>query len=501
VKLSLLNLPVPVVTLPPWTPDTSARWDAHAEGARSLGRGAGVGRNFAALLAEARALLAAGDLAALVERCGRPRFLRAVVTSWRDDADLARATMTPDLVRNLGTNAGCSRLTAITAVSLLLEHFDLLDHWRPGLFVATRDLVWRAVSTQAARGQDDLIAAVRVHARVLLEADGPLRLAEWLTANGVDFTTWLRNAHLSEHADGRFGRLTRDAFYLTWIGAADAERADHDLLRTISSEVVARQRTESSRSDGRWFGHDVLTALTAKATRYPSDAWLTAVQAIGGDPRTRETAQWRLWWSQVPPAHVARAVRWLQGVDLKAFLDGVARYAADTGNDDMTRMLDRRRRLLLGLYEQDRVDDVRLVLGDDIRAWIRRATPGGVDAARLSDTAKQDTALVYVDCGDFALVEGSHNFKLHIFTGGPVPELADRRVREFRSGDIRESFPARHQKRYGYDSYLGVAHQGGEWIRRSLDFLHDRGVRLDERVLMTPIDYADLARRRATGWY
>lgn len=501
MKLSLLSLPVPTVTLPSWTPDTSTRWGAHAEGARSLGRGAGVGRNFAALLAEARALLAAGDVAALVERCGRPRFLRAVVTAWRDDAELARATMTPELVRGLVTSAGCSRLTAITAVSLLLEHFDLLEYWRPGLFVATRDLVWRAVTTQTPRGQGDVIGAVRAHAQVLLEIDGPRRLAAWLTSNGVDFTTWLRSAHLSEHADGRFGRVTRDAYYLAWIAAADAEREDRDLLRTISSEVVARQRTESSRSDGRWFGHDVLTALTAKTTRYPSDAWLTAVQAIGGDPRMRETPQWRLWWSQVPPDHVTRAVRWLRGVDLKAFLDGIARYAADTYNDDMTRMLDRRRRLLLGLYEQDRVDDVRLVLGDDIRAWVRRATPGGIDAARLGDAAKQDTALVYVDCGDFALIEGSHNFKLHIFTGGPVPELADRSVREFRSEEIRVTLPARHEKRYGYESYLGVAHQGGEWIRRALDFLYSRGVRLDESVLMTPIDYADLARRRAASWY
>ena len=501
MKTTVLTLPVPEMRLPAWSSDTVEKWDAHADKARSLGRGAGTGRHFEGLLAQARVLLRAGDLPAIAAWCGHPRSLRAIVTVWRDDPHLARETMTPDLVRSLVLEAGCSRLTAITTLSLFLEHFDLLDTWYPGLFLSTRDLLWRAVSSQVPRGRSDAVETVRTNATVLLESDGPGRLAAWLTSNGGDLMAWLRDARLSEYADSRFGRLTRDAFYLRWLAAADAESEDHDLLETISSEVVARQRTESSRSDGRWFGHDVLAALTAKTTRYPSNAWLTAVQAIGGDPRTRETTQWRLWWSQVPPEHVARAVRWLGGGDLKAFLDGIARYAEETHNDDMTRMLDRRRRLLLGLYEQDRVLDVRLVLGDDIGAWVRRSAPVRIDAARLWDAGKQDTALVYVDCGDFALVEGSHNFKLHLFTRGSVPELADRSRREFRSEEIRENLPALHQSRWGWDSYLGVAHQGGEWIRRALDFLRDRGIQLDERVLMTQNDYADLARRRAAGWY
>jgi hypothetical protein len=46
-----------------------------------------------------------------------------------------------------------------------------------------------------------------------------------------------------------------------------------------------------------------------------------------------------------------------------------------------------------------------------------------------------------------------------------------------------------------------VAHQGGEWIRTSLDFLRRKGITLDERGLMTANDYADLSRRRAAAWY
>ncbi len=500
MRTTLVDLPARSVTLPPWRPAMSAAWQERAQAAGRITTRAGTGRHFDALVAEARALLVGGEHDALVNRVRDRRFLRAVVTVWADDETLARSTMTPGLLQSLAVAGSFSRLTTITAASLLLEHFDLLDQWRPGTFDALAHLVRSAVEAAPARGQRDVVEALRVNAGVMFAADGPQRLAAWLVTQDHDPVSWLRGSGLSASLDSRFGRVTRDAYFLAWIADADAAAHDHPYLTTITTEVVARQRTDTTDADGRFFGHVVLEALTAKPTYHPSSTWLEAVLVIGGDPTRSETAQWRTWWARVSPEALRRAVSWMQGVNLRAFLDGVDAYARETRNEGMQRMLERRRRLLIGLYEQGRAHDVRLILGDDIRRWVVRHSPVQIDPARLRGTISSDTAMVYLDAGDFSLVEGSHNFKLHLYVGsGGVPAIADRRIWVFEAGDLRDVYPDRHVNTHGGHMYLGVAHQGGEWIRTALDFLRARGIALDERALMTPNDYADLARRLA-GW-
>lgn len=408
--------------------------------------------------------------------------------------------MRPALVNALATTGSFSRLGTMTAASLLLEHFDLLDSWHLGLFGTFAGLVRRAVVAQPAAQRKDLVESLRVNEKVMFVPEGPRLLASWLVSRRFEPTSWFRSYALGAFGDSRFGRVTRDAYFLAWIAAADAQHETSDYLKTISDEVVARQRTDDTDESGRYFGHDVLEALTAKDTRHPSVAWLDTVLAIGGDPRVRETPTWRRWWARVSPASVQQAVRWMQGVNLKAFLDGIDAYARETGNADMQRMLERRRTFLGGLYEQDRVDDVRLILGQNIRRWIARKSGVPIDAAELTGSGMADTAIVYMFCGDFSLVEGSHSFKLHLYAGGPVRPIADRRVRSFDVADLRARYGELHQREFGWDAYRQFVHQGGEWIRGSLDYLSERGVDLDERALLTPADYADLLSRRA-GWY
>ncbi|MCC2319544.1 EH signature domain-containing protein [Cellulomonas xiejunii] len=499
MRTTLVELPAWTVGLPAWQPSVTAAWQERAEAAGAITERAGTGRNFDALVAEARSLLTAGEHDAVLRRSRDRRFLRAVITVWADDEALARATMTPGLLQSLSIAGVFSRLTTITAVSLLLEHFDLLDEWRPGTFDALARLVREAVRTAPTRGERDVVESLRVNAAVMFVPDGPQRLAAWLITQDIDPVTWLRSHGLSAHLDSRFGRVARDAYFLAWIAAADAARNDQPYLTSITDEVVARQRTETTDADGRYFGHLVLEALTAKPTHHPSTTWLEAVLAIGGDPRAQETNQWRTWWARVSPEAVQRAVRWMQGLNLRAFLDGVEAYARETGNEGMQRMLERRRRFLLGLYEQDLAQDVRLILGDGIRRWIARTSTVATDAAVLRGSISGDTAMVYIDCGSFSLVEGSHNFKLHLYVGGGVPAIEDRSATEFDVAYLREVYPERHFRNHGGHMYLAVTHQGTEWIRTALDFLRSRGVVLDERALMTPNDYADLARRRA-GW-
>ncbi|MCM0639531.1 EH signature domain-containing protein [Cellulomonas wangsupingiae] len=502
MRVTLLDLPFLRPALLSWDTNVNASWELKAERAVSLSDRIGVGGNFGALVAQARALLLTGQTELLASDARDRRFLRAVLTAWRDDPELARRTMKTDLLETIAPAGGCTRLTTVTAAGLLLEHFDNLDEWQAGLFRSMTSFVHHAAAAQEVRSTPGVIEALRAPRSFLLDPAGPSRLAEELAAVGSEPLLWFKQNHLGAYADGRFGRATRDAFYLEWIARADPESGDHSYLSRITEEAVARQRTETTGTDGRYFGHHVLEALTAKPTRHPSPTWLEALLAIGGDPRMRETPGWQRWWSRISGAGLARAQRWMQGINLTAFLDGVEAYARHTGNLDMQRMLERRRRFLIGLYEQDRIEDVRLILGDDIRMWIRRHVPAAAqdDVCRLRDSSKSDTAVIYVDCEDFALIEGSHVFRIHIFAGGPVPEVADRRVRVFDGSDLRDTFPEHFTRAHGDGRYAAFSHDvGGAWLMKTLDFLRAQRVHLDEPALMERNDYAALERRRA-GW-
>lgn len=498
--MTLMRLPpVPSLDLPEWPTDVSDRWDRHVARATAVSRGVGTGTNFSGLVAEAKQLLRSDDQELLRVRVADRRFLRAVLTAWSDDADLARATMTPDAVGALTDQRKLSRLSTITALSLFFDGFDDLDRRHDDLFNAMRALVLTGVSSLPVARRADAVEAARANAPYLLDLTGPSALARDLVAQGADLISWFRRHQLQGWLDTRMGRRARDDFYLAQIDAADPERGDHGFLKPITSEVIARQQSGTDDA-ATYFGHQVLVALTSKETRKPSDAWLEALLSYAEDPRLRETPKWRLWWSPLPSVNLTRAVRWMQGVDLRAFLDGVQRYAEETGNEEMERMLERRSRLLLGLYEQDRVHDVRLVLGNEIRQYVRRSTSLPLDVANLRDAVKRDTAVVYLDCGDFSIVEGSHNFQLQVYIGEDgVPALADRSQRLFEASDLRDVYPARHERLRGQHAFRAFRHGGFKWVQDALDFLHGSGIRVDEARLLTRNDYAELERRRWWG--
>lgn len=495
--------PVPAVDVPAWGSPVATAWRDLGDRSHLLVRGIGTGGDFHLLLEEARALLLAGDDDAVLARLDQRRFPRAIVQLWDDEPDVAHTTMTPRLLALLAQRVP-TRLTTLVLASLFFTHFDRLDGWHVGLFDATRELLRAAALAQPTSRANDLIETVRQADGELLELDGPERVAARLVAEGSDVLTWQRTTGLSPYTDGRFGRLLRDEFYLAQIRAADAGAAHHAFLAAVTHEVLLRAQTDTTYEDGMLFGHKVLTALTDTSTRSPSVTWLGAVLEIAGDPRLTQTAQWLTWWSRVPEANRQRAARWMRGVDLRAFFDGVERYAAETANEPLRRMMEPRRQFLLGLYEQDKVEDVRLVLGRDLERSVRASTRLPItDIARLDDAQKTDTAVVYVDCGTFSAVEGTHNFQLYLYAGGGPKALGDRKHRSFTGDQLRKIFPYRFVAAHGHEQFVSLYHQGFPWLQKALDFLASHAVELDERVMLSPENYAELQRRRRYEgrWY
>lgn len=497
MSVSVRTLPVPEVRLRTWDETSVSTWRSLSERAERLTVTAGTGRHFESVLAEARRLLLSGDTEGVAARIRDRRFSRAIATVWHESDDVARATFVAPVLR-LYEDANPSRLTTVLLCSLLLKYFDTLDRWEPGLFTVATKVVSHAVDGQTHRNSNDVVETFRAAPSTFLDRRGPAELARTLLARRQDVYDWLLEHRLAGFADSRFGRTARDEYYLTAIRSADPSADNTEILEPVTREVLLRQSTETTDEDRLYFGHRVLTELTDHDTLRPSSSWVKAMLDIAGDPRQRQKAQWKTWWSAIPQVNLERAVRWVGGLDLRAFLDGIESFADDKGYEAMQRMFTRRKRLLEGLYDQGLVRDVRLILGDEIRMWVARSsTVDLIDAMRLEDKLMSATAIIYLDCGDFHIVEGTHNFKLNIFIGAAPEGLADRSRRWIQAAHIREDLPARHRANHGSRRHFSVTHHGFEWVRKSLDYLRVNGIRVDERSLMDANDYADLARRRA----
>lgn len=489
-----LVLPKPEFAPAPWPDDLADEWRAAAERADDLGRRAGTGRRFEKLLGEARALLQDRRHDEVVTRAADRLFARAVAVLWAEETQLAQRSMTPPVVRAVAAPAaGASRQTTITLVSLLLAHYDLLDDWHEGLFEAAAAAVDGAVHTCRRREHRDIVEVVRESGRFVTHVDGARALAQELVTSGTTPETHPDARALCGNDQGRFARTLRNSYYLEQIAAADHTTDGHQFLADATARATRLRRDENDRR----FGIAVLEALLDKPdSRVPSRTWVEAVVAVGGDPRHEQHPTWREWWAHVRQELRERAVRWMSGADLRAFLAAVDRYGVESGNADLQRMFPQRQRFLLGLYESGLVRSTRLVLGDDIRATVRRVTHLGLyDVPRFADP-KRDTAIVFVDCGDFHLVEGSHNFKLHVFLGEPEPLLIDPLRRSFTRDDLTKVVPYRHQQRHGERTFDAWSHQGSAWLWHALDFLRDGGVSLDESALVTPNDLSYVVQRR-----
>ncbi|MGF0116028.1 EH signature domain-containing protein [Promicromonospora sp. Marseille-Q5078] len=444
------------------------------------------------MLGEARTLLESRRSEEIVARSTDRHFARAVVVLWSEEPRLAQRSMTPPLVDAV-TAGPPSRQTVITLAALLLTHYDLLDDWHEGLFAAVTSAVDRAVGGTRHREHQDLVEVIRASGRYVTRVDGPQVLAGELVATGTTPENQPEARALCGNDQGRYARVLRNSYYLAQIHAADHTTDGHAFLADATARATTLRRDE----DDRRFGIAVLTALLDKPDgRMPSASWVEAVVEVGGDPRHEQNPTWREWWAHVPDDLRARAVRWMSGADLRTFLAAVELFGIENGNVDLQRMFPQRQRFLMGLYESGLVRSTRLILGEDVRATVRRVTNLGLyDVPRFADP-RRDTAIVFVDCGDFHLVEGSHNFKLHVYLGEPEPVLTDPLHRSFTRDDLTKTVPYRHQQRHGESAFGAWSHHGSAWLWHALDFLRDGGVSLDESALVTRQDLAYVVQRR-----
>jgi hypothetical protein len=158
-------------------------------------------------------------------------------------------------------------------------------------------------------------------------------------------------------------------------------------------------------------GQAVTAVLEPWLTENPSPDHITFITetllGLYGDPRITKGSA----WAGVPPDHIAVLMRWLTGENIRFFLDVVSAV-------EESHMWEPRRQFWLWLHEQKRIDAAWVALsylGADhaMRQLKARGHKSGLIFGR---TGRGGRSLLILKIGNKIVVEGSHNYRIHIFS-------------------------------------------------------------------------------------
>lgn len=163
-------------------------------------------------------------------------------------------------------------------------------------------------------------------------------------------------------------------------------------------------------------GHWLSTDPSADDQRYIIDALVGCY----GDPRVSASGA----WAGVSEQHRAVVLRWLTGENIRFFLDVVSAV-------EESHMWEPRREFWLSLHEEGRIDGAWVAFSAEAERYARRqaAARSGQTALRYglqtAGGSRLYTSLLILKIGNKIVVEGSHNYKVHIFraAGKTSPEL------------------------------------------------------------------------------
>jgi len=421
---------------------------------------------------------------------------RALTWLWLEDESVRNCLLTSQVLDALLQLQAprLSRMSLLNLVSLYFREFDRLDTIGRGdglcsqLRLRILEQAERLPNFVGAGGRPDPLRTLKREGHWLLELDGPQRLAIETRERGAELGEKLSILGFAGMDTGRYGDICRAHFYLQALQEL-APGQDDPVLDELLKPAVAKAPYKGEVR----IGHAALAILIDRASTDPGELWQTWILKLAGDPRISSRARnFAEWWQPLGEERVQKVRDWLSKEDLRLFLQALEQYGYESGKADLQRMFPARKLFLEGLYQQGLVRSSRLMLGNSAQSVVRRILDKDVmtNFAKLSGVMG-DKAVIYLDCGEFCLVEGSHSFKIWVYMEPPSPRLSNYEINEFSHADLVTGVPKDYEKLYPDYYYTAVVHNGS-WQWKVFDFLADNGVELDIEQLLSRSDYKHL---------
>ncbi|WP_132529818.1 EH signature domain-containing protein [Pseudomonas aeruginosa] len=493
MKLPPVHMPVAE-----WAPVVRERWTVLVEKVARMKAASGKSDAFEAMLARLRDMASTGRFDGLPELLKRRLTARALTWLWLNDETMGRRLLSSRLLSVL-VDAQQPRLTRITLQQLAqfyLRRFDKLDE-HDGLRKQLEQILLQQLhllpEPKVSGPQADPLVTLKRDAHWLLPPDGPVQLVERVRDSGHELGETFEVMGLQGFDDGRYGDICRAHFYLeTLRGLAPGEY--DPVLDELQKPAVSKAPYEGERR----IGHVALEILIDRAGQEPGEVWQNFILNLAGDPRiSRNSPNYREWWQFLGEERVQKVRGWLSKEDLRLFLQAVEQFGIETQNDDLQRMFPARKQFLEGLFKLKLIRNTRLLLGGRAQHSVKRILGKDVQTSFASmDGQMNDKAVIYLDCGDFHLVEGSHSFKIWVYLAAPGEALRSYERSSFSHSDLTTAVPKAYKRLYPelpYDAF--THHPPLSWQNRVFSFLADNGIALDIEQLLNRSDYQPYLRK------
>ncbi|NRP10082.1 MULTISPECIES: EH signature domain-containing protein [unclassified Marinobacterium] len=384
------------------------------------------------------------------------------------------------------------RIVLINLVTIYFKKFDLLNN--PSSAATKNFLGYYAglLKDQLALlpekdSEMDVLQTLKKNKDWLISPNAPSEVVSRTRANNQDLDDYLEQLGIRDIADGRFSDICRSSYYLETLKEIPVGAEDPVLHELQKSSVYSAPYEE-----GKTIGIAALEIMIDRATEAPGDSWEKMIFSIAGDPRISDRAKsYREWWTPLGSNRVQKVRSWLAKADLKLFLRAVEEYGFVSGNHELQRMFPDRKVFLEGLLSQGVIRNTRLMLGDTAKRILRNILDEDLNTSyvRLTDSQMSDKSVIYVDCGDFHIIEGSHDFKIWIYLNKPSELVTDYSTNDFTWHILTKTIPKSYWKTFN-KSPVDIIHNK-QWQSKVIKHLADNGVDLDIEQLFTKSGYRE----------
>lgn len=422
--------------------------------------------------------------------------VRALTQLWLDDSDVLKRLMSPRLLEIMvdAQQPRLGRVPLLNMLQLYFQEFDRLDRYSSenddSLREVFEDLLVDQIQKVENLGEeltaDDLISVVKQQGDWILRIDGPAQLVKLAIKNGMTLEDAFSKFGLKGFDSGRYADVCRAHYYIEKLHEIDEQEwspvFDELLHHDVSKAPYGRE--------GKRIGHAALEVLIDRVTE-ASEAWQDFMLSLAGDPRVSSRVKsYREWWAPLGEQRVEKVRGWFSKQDLRLFLQALEQYGEATGNSELKRMFPARRTFLEGLFRLKMIKSTRLMLGSKAEYSVRKILKNELKVNYIKlDGQLSDKAIIYLDCGDFHLIEGSHSFKLWVYLAPPSRKYVGYEVTSLSHFDLTQMVPKTYKKEYPSLEYIGIVHSPSTWQNKVFEFLSENGISLDVEALLSKQDY------------
>ncbi|MBE0352823.1 EH signature domain-containing protein [Pseudoalteromonas lipolytica] len=482
----MLLLP-PIPELPQFNWERiSQQWSSLTVQTKKIADGAGQGEEFKSLEQQVNRYVMYDQKEKLKETLIKRKGVRVLTQLWIDKEEVRKNSLneeTIDYIQAIHPKLGMSSL--MNLISLVYRYFDALVDGN----IFNRLTQWLnhqiELRLKDRKNSSDTILSVLNQAKWLLDLTAPKALVNLAKQNHLDLNEQLKKLRLNELPQGRFLDICHAQYYLDTLREIPVGE-QHDVLHELLKHDVATMPFE----EGKRIGHIALEIIIDRSAGAPSEIWQNFVLNLAGDPRIANTANnYRQWWKPIGENRIKAVTSWLAKEDLRLFLGAIEEYANYIGDEALNRMFPARKRFLEGLYEHGFVRNARLMLGNQAELTVKRVLGKSLTTSYIKLRGMAQTSIIYLDCGDFHIIEGSHNFKLWIYMGLPSEKLNDYSLSELNHFALTNSFPQEYKRNYPKGELMPIQHSPTSWQKNAIDFLTQNGVELDLEKLFDKDEY------------